>query len=38
MGSELVDDGGEYGVGKAVKRSPLCVAERGIHMPDLFGG
>lgn len=38
IGFKLVDDGGEDGIRKPVKRSPLGVAERGFHGPDVFGG
>lgn len=38
VGFEFVDDGGEDGIGETVGGSPLGVAERGFHGPDVFGG
>ena len=38
VGFELVNDGGEDGIGETVKRSPLGVSERGFHGPDVLGG
>lgn len=38
VGFELVDDGGENGIGEAVERSPLGVSKRGFHGPDVLGG
>lgn len=35
---KLIDDGGEDGIRKPVKRSPLGVAERSFHSPDMFSG
>lgn len=38
VGFELVDDGGEDGVGEAVGGSPLGISEWGFHGPDAFRG
>lgn len=38
VGLELVDDGGEDGVGEAVEGPPLGVAERRFEGPDVLGG
>lgn len=38
IGFEFFNNGGENGVGQAVERSPLGVAEGGFHRPNVLGG